>query len=218
MATTLRAHEKLTIVDHPLIQHKLSLLRDINSDKILFRQLLKEIALLLGYEITRGIGVSSNKVQTPLAICKGNKVSQRDIVILPILRAGLGMTDGLLELVPGATVGHIGCYRNEETKRPVEYMVKIPEPAGQTFIVVDPMLATGYSAKYAVDILKNRKVPGENIRFMALVAAPEGVKLFQDTHPDVSLFVAALDSHLDENAYIVPGLGDAGDRLFGTTG
>ena len=208
--------DKFQIVRHPLLQHKLLCLRDTNTGKTLFRQLLKEIGMLLGYEITRDLRTTQSWVETPLGTCEGNKVSQRDLVILPILRAGLGMTDGLLELVPGATVGHIGCYRDEETKRPVEYMIEIPEPAGKTFIVIDPMLATGYSAKYAVDILKKRGIAGESIRFMALVAAPEGVKVFQDAHPDVFLLAAALDSHLDENAYIIPGLGDAGDRLFGT--
>ena len=209
--------ENLEIVVHPAVQHKLLRLRDVNTGKADFSQLLKEIGLLLGYEITKNLDVTPAEVETPMGKCNGNEIAQSEIVIIPILRAGLGMTDGFLELLPGATVGHIGCYKDEKTKRPVEYMVEIPEYKGQTYIIVDPMLATGNSAKYATDILKRRGVPGKNIRFMALVAAPEGVRRFNEAHPDVYLLVAAVDSHLDENAYIVPGLGDAGDRLFGTS-
>lgn len=209
--------ENLEIVVHPAVQHKLLRLRDVNTGKAVFSQLLKEIGLLLGYEITKNLDVMPAEVETPMGKCSGNEIAQSEIVIIPILRAGLGMTDGFIELLPGATVGHIGCYRDEKTKQPVEYMVEIPEYKGQTYIIVDPMLATGNSAKYATDILKRHGVPGKNIRFMALVAAPEGVGRFHEAHPDVYLLVAAVDSHLDENAYIVPGLGDAGDRLFGTS-
>ena len=209
--------ENLEIVEHPAVQHKLLRLRDVNTGKALFSQLLKEVGLLLGYEITKNLNVTPAEIETPMGKCSGNEIAQSEIVIIPILRAGLGMTDGFLELLPGATVGHIGCYRDEKTKKPVEYMVEIPEYKGQTYIIVDPMLATGNSAKYATDLLKHRGVPGKNIRFMALVAAPEGVSQFHEAHPDVYLLVAAVDSHLDERAYIVPGLGDAGDRLFGTS-
>ena len=217
MMTRSSESENLEIVEHPAVQHKLLRLRDVNTGKALFSQLLKEIGLLLAYEITKNLDVTPAEVETPMGECNGNEIAQSEIVIIPILRAGLGMTDGFLELLPGATVGHIGCCRDKKTKQPVEYMVKIPEYKGQTYVIVDPMLATGNSAKYATDILKRRGVPGKNIRFMALVAAPEGVRRFNEAHPDVYLLVAAVDSHLDENAYIVPGLGDAGDRLFGTS-
>ena len=210
-------YENFEIIKHPLVQHKLLLLRDINTGKTIFRQVLKEIGMLLGYEITRGLTTTETKVETPLGTSLGYKTSQKDLVIVPILRAGLGMADGLLELVPGATVGHIGCYRDEKTKQPVEYLAEIPQHMGKTFILVDPMIATGNSAKFAVHLLKNRGVLGEDIKFMALLAAPEGVQVFQDAHPDVHLLAASLDSNLDKNAFILPGLGDAGDRLFGTT-
>ena len=206
----------LHVVDHPLVQHKLTLIRDTQTDTPLFRQLLKKIGLLMGYDVTRSLPVQSRTVETPLGLCEGRVVSEDDLVVVPILRAGLGMADGLLELMPGARVGHIGCYRDHDTKRPVEYLVKLPDTAGRTFFVVDPMLATGFSAAHAVTVLKDRGVAGADIRFMALVAAPKGLAVFHDSHPDVRVFVAGLDSHLDDNAYIVPGLGDAGDRLYGT--
>ncbi len=206
----------LHVVDHPLVQHKLALLRDKETNTSQFRQLLKEIGLLMGYEVTRGLPTRPEIVKTPMAPCEGNIVLEDDLVVVPILRAGLGMADGLLELMPGARVGHIGYYRDNVTKRPVEYLVKLPDTAGRQFIVVDPMLATGFSAAHAVTVLEDRGVTPADICFMALVAAPEGVEVFHKTHPDVRLLVASLDSHLDENAYIIPGLGDAGDRLFGT--
>ena len=206
----------LQVIDHPLVQHKLSLLRDKETSTHQFRQLLKEIGLLMGYEVTRGLPTRPRIVETPMAPCEGNIIFEDDLVVVPILRAGLGMADGLLELMPGARVGHIGYYRDHVTKRPVEYMVKLPDTAGRKFIVVDPMLATGFSAAHAVSELQDRGVPAADIQFMALVAAPEGLEVFQETHPDVHVLVAGLDSHLDDNAYIVPGLGDAGDRLFGT--
>ena len=206
----------LHVVDHPLVQHKLTLLRDKETNTSQFRQILREIGLLMGYEVTRGLPIKPRIVETPMAPCEGNIVFEDDLVVVPILRAGLGMADGLLELMPGARVGHIGCYRDHVTKRPVEYLIKLPDTAGRKFIVVDPMLATGFSAAHAVTVLQDRGVAAADIRFMALVAAPEGVKLFHETHPDVLLVVAGIDSHLDNNAYIVPGLGDAGDRLFGT--
>ena len=206
----------LHVVDHPLVQHKLTLLRDKETNTSQFRQILREIGLLMGYEVTRGLPIKPRIVETPMAPCEGNIVFEDNLVVVPILRAGLGMADGLLELMPGARVGHIGCYRDHVTKRPVEYLIKLPDTAGRKFIVVDPMLATGFSAAHAVTVLQDRGVAAADIRFMALVAAPEGVKLFHETHPDVLLVVAGIDSHLDNNAYIVPGLGDAGDRLFGT--
>lgn len=207
---------RLHIVDHPLVQHKLSLMRDKRTSTRDFRELLSELAMLMGYELTRDFPVALEEVETPVAHCWSPMLSGKKCVIVPVLRAGLGMSDGLLALMPSARVGHIGLYR-DENHRPVEYLVKLPaQLENRTFIVVDPMVATGYSGAHAVDVLKQRGVPGENIRFMALVAAPEGVEVFSKLHPDVDLYVASLDEKLNENAYIVPGLGDAGDRIFGT--
>ena len=200
---------RLHIVDHPLVQHKLSLMRDKNTSTRDFRELLKEIAMLMGFELTRDFPIDYEEIETPLTSFKAPFMKGKKCVIVPVLRAGLGMTDGLLLLMPSARVGHIGLYR-DENKMPVEYLVRLPELEDRTFILVDPMLATGNSAAHAVDVLKKRGVPGDHIRFMALVAAPEGVGVCQELHPDVDLYVAALDDHLDENAYIVPGLGDAG--------
>ena len=207
---------RLHIVDHPLVQHKLSLMCDKRTSTRDFRELLSELALLMGYELTRDFPVALEEVETPVAHCWSPMLTGKKCVIVPVLRAGLGMSDALLTLMPSARVGHIGLYR-DENHRPVEYLVKLPAQLdGRTFIVVDPMVATGYSAAHAVDVLKKRGVPGESIRFMALVAAPEGVEVFSKLHPDVDLYVASLDERLNENAYIVPGLGDAGDRIFGT--
>lgn len=206
---------RLHIVDHPLVQHKLSLMRRKDTSTRDFRELLQEIALLMGYELTRDFPISYETIETPLTTFNAPVMKGKKAVIVPVLRAGLGMTDALLMLMPSARVGHIGLYR-DENKQPVEYLVRLPDVVDRTFIVVDPMLATGNSAAHAVDVLKKRGVAGENIRFMALVAAPEGVAHLQECHPDLEIFVAALDDHLDENAYIVPGLGDAGDRIFGT--
>jgi uracil phosphoribosyltransferase len=206
----------LHVLDHPLIQHKLSLMRDKRSPTILFRQLLREIALLMGYEITRELPVTTERIETPLAGMDAPVIAGKKVAIVSILRAGLGMAEGLLDLIPSARMGHIGLYRDPATKRPVEYFVKLPEPEGRLFIVCDPMLATGHSAVAAVDILNRRGVADASIRFMALVAAPEGVRVFVESHPTVPVYAAALDDHLNDHAYIVPGLGDAGDRLFGT--
>lgn len=206
---------KLNIVDHPLVQHKLTLMRMKETSTRDFRELLQEIALLMGYELTRDFPLGTERIETPLTTFDAPVMTGKKCVIVPVLRAGLGMTDGLLALMPSARIGHIGLYR-DENKRPVEYLVKLPDIEGRTFIVVDPMVATGYSAAHAIDVLKKRGVDGENIKFMALVAAPEGIEVFQQYHPDVELYVASLDDSLDENAYIVPGLGDAGDRIFGT--
>ncbi|MEN3291184.1 MAG: uracil phosphoribosyltransferase [Burkholderiales bacterium] len=206
----------LYILNHPLIQHKLTHMRDRETSTRTFRQLLRELTLLMGYEITRSLPLTTVRIQTPLQSFDAPVIAGKKLVVVPVLRAGIGMSDGLLELVPSARVGHIGVYRDPETLQPVEYLVRLPDLAERHFILCDPMLATGNSAVHAVDVLKKRGVTDEHIVFMALVAAPEGVKVFQDAHPNVKVYVASLDSHLNEHAYIVPGLGDAGDRLFGT--
>ncbi|MBR2620823.1 MAG: uracil phosphoribosyltransferase [Clostridia bacterium] len=207
---------QLHIIDHPLITHKLSIMRNRKTGSKDFRELLDEIAMLMGYEITRDLPLEDLKIETPLVPMVAKKVSGKKLAIVPILRAGLGMVDGILRLVPVAKVGHIGMYRDEVTHEPVEYYCKMPpDIAERLVIVVDPMLATGGSAADAIALLKN-KYGCRNIRLMNLVAAPEGVKRVQDEHPDVDIYVAALDECLNENAYILPGLGDAGDRIFGT--
>ncbi|AUT70256.1 uracil phosphoribosyltransferase [Paraburkholderia hospita] len=205
----------LFILDHPLIQHKLSHMRDRDTSTRTFRELLREITLLMGYEITRNLPMTTRRVSTPLVDIDAPVIAGKKLAIVPVLRAGVGMSDGLLELIPSARVGHIGVYRDDD-HRPVEYLVRLPDLEDRNFILCDPMVATGYSAVHAIDVLKRRGVAGENISFLALVAAPEGVQVFQDAHPDVKLYVASLDLHLNEHAYIIPGLGDAGDRLFGT--
>lgn len=215
---TARPHEfpNLRVLDHPMIQHKLSLMRDKRAPTIQFRRLLREIALLMGYEITRELPLASERIETPLAVIDAPLIAGKKVAVVSILRAGLGMAEGLQDLIPSARMGHIGLYRDPATKRPVEYFVKLPEPEGRLFILVDPMLATGHSAVAAVDILNRKGVPDSQIRFMALVVAPEGMRVFRAAHPDIPVYAAALDDHLDDHAYIVPGLGDAGDRLFGT--
>jgi uracil phosphoribosyltransferase len=207
---------KLFILNHPLIQHKLSHMRERDTSTRTFRELLKEITLLMGYEITRDLPLTTRQVQTPLVTIDAPVIAGKKLAIVPILRAGVGMSDGLLELVPSARVGHIGVYRDPATREPVEYLVRLPDTIDRTFILCDPMVATGNSAVHAVDVLKKRGVADDQIIFLALVAAPEGVTVFQDAHPNVKLYVASLDSHLNDHAYIVPGLGDAGDRIFGT--
>lgn len=205
----------INVVNHPLIAHKLSIMRCKDTVPKDFRQLLKEISLLMAYEVTRDLPLVDVKIETPICTCTEKTLGGRSIGVVPILRAGLGMVDGVLELVPTAKIGHIGCYRDPETHKPVEYYCKLPVDADErTIIVVDPMLATGGSASMAIDFIKKRGV--RDVKFMCLVAAPEGVKALNAAHPDVPIFAAALDDHLNENAYIVPGLGDAGDRLFGT--
>jgi uracil phosphoribosyltransferase len=206
---------RLFIVDHPLVQHKLTHMRDAQTSTRTFRELLTEITLLLGYEVTRALPLATRRIHTPLAALDAPVIAGKKLVVVPVLRAGLGMADGLLKLIPSARVGHIGLYRDEH-KRPVEYYVRLPEVEDRVFIVCDPMIGTGNSAAHAVDILKRRGVTADRIHFLALVAAPEGVAVFQRQHPDVPLYVAALDDHLNDHGYIVPGLGDAGDRLFGT--
>ncbi|CAJ0696198.1 uracil phosphoribosyltransferase [Ralstonia holmesii] len=205
----------LFILNHPLIQHKLTHMRDKDTSTRTFRELLREITLLMGYEITRNLPLTSRHIDTPMGPMEAPVIAGRKLAVVPVLRAGVGMSDGLVELIPSARIGHIGVYRDEQ-HRPVEYLVRLPDLEDRTFILCDPMVATGYSAVHAVDVMKKRGVPDESILFLALVAAPEGVEVFQQAHPGVKLFVASLDSHLDENAYIIPGLGDAGDRLFGT--
>jgi len=206
----------LRIVDHPLVQHKLTKMRDKERSTGQFRLLLKEISLLMGYEITRELPLTTQRIETPLCPMDAPVIEGKKLAIVPILRAGLVMAEGLVQLVPSAREGHIGLFRDHDTKQPVEYLVKLPDPEGRIFILVDPMLATGNSAVHAVDVLKRHGAKGERIRFLALVAAPEGMRVFADAHPDVTVFTAAMDGRLDENAYIVPGLGDAGDRMFGT--
>ena len=214
--TTKEKFPNLRILDHPLIQHKVTLMRDRTTPTNVFRQLMKEVALLMGYEVTRSFSLATRNVETPLVEMEAPVLGGRKPVIVPILRAGTGMADGLLELMPSARLGSIGLYRDENTKQPVEYLVKLPDVAARTFIIADPMLATGHSAVRAVRILRERGVPEERILFLALVIAPEGIGEFQNHFPGVRVYGAALDSHLNEDAYIVPGLGDAGDRLYGT--
>jgi uracil phosphoribosyltransferase len=206
----------LYILNHPLIQHKLSHMREHDTSTRTFRELLREITLLMGYEITRDLPLTTRKVKTPLETIDAPVIAGKKLAVVPILRAGVGMSDGLLELVPSARVGHIGVFRDPDTHEPVEYLVRLPDTTDRTFILCDPMVATGNSAVHAVDVLKKRGVADDQIIFLALVAAPEGVAVFQKGHPNVKLYVASLDSHLNDHAYIVPGLGDAGDRIFGT--
>ena len=203
------------LIDHPLIQHKLTIMRKKNTPSKDFRELLDEISMLMGYEVTRNLPLREVEIETPIQKAKLNMIAGKKLAIVPILRAGLGMVDGLLKLVPVARVGHIGLYRDPETHLPVEYYCKMPPDIDKRLVViVDPMLATGGSAADAITMVKNKGA--KNIVLMCLVAAPEGVKKVQDTHPDVDIYCAALDEKLNDHAYIVPGLGDAGDRIFGT--
>lgn len=206
----------LHIMDHPLITHKLTIMRDKNTGSKDFRQLLEEIAMLMGYELTRDLPTEEVEVETPICVSKQRMISGKKLAIVPILRAGLGMVDGLLSLMPVAKVGHIGMYRDPETHQPVDYYSKMPSDIEERIVIlVDPMLATGGSASDAITQLK-KKYHCRSIRFMCLVASPEGVAKVQADHPDVDIYAAALDERLNEHAYIVPGLGDAGDRIFGT--
>lgn len=210
-------HPNLYVVNHPLVAHKLSHMRDEQTSTRTFRALLRELTLLMGYELTRDLPMTTKDIKTPLCDLAAPVIAGKKVAIVPVLRAGLGMADGLLDLLPSARQGHIGLYRAEDN-RPVEYYVRLPETEGRLFILCDPMLATGYSAIHAVDVLIKRGVTPENIRFLALVAAPEGIKVFHAAHPEIKVYVASLDEKLNEQAYIVPGLGDAGDRIFGTKG
>lgn len=203
------------LIDHPLIQHKLTIMRNKNTASKDFRNLLDEISLLMGYELTRDLPLEDSVVETPIAKATFKKLAGKKLAVVPILRAGLGMVDGLLRLIPSARVGHIGLYRDPDTHLPVEYYCKMPPDIDKRLVIVcDPMLATGGSSSDAITMIKNRGA--KHIKLMCLVAAPEGVEKVQKDHPDVEIYVAALDERLNENAYIVPGLGDAGDRIFGT--
>ena len=206
---------KIMVFDHPLIQHKVCMMRDKNTTSKDFRELAKEVALLMAFEVTRDLPLEEVEIETPICATKQRMLKGMDLAIVPILRAGLGFVDGMLELVPAAKVGHVGMYRDPVTALPVEYYCKLPEDIDKRrVIVVDPMLATGGSAVDAINLIKRKG--GKDISFMCLIAAPEGIKALSEAHPDVDIFIAAQDERLNENKYIVPGLGDAGDRLFGT--
>lgn len=206
---------KFQVIDHPLIQHKLTIIRDKNCGTKVFREVVNEIAELMAFEVSKDMPLEDIEIETPITKTTQKTLTGKKVAIIPILRAGLGMVDGMLELIPAAKVGHIGMYRDHDSLQPIEYFVKLPSDiAERQLFVVDPMLATGGSAIMAIDALKSRGATA--IKFVCLVAAPEGVKALQDAHPDVDIYTAGLDDHLNENGYIVPGLGDAGDRLFGT--
>ncbi|MGN0341277.1 MAG: uracil phosphoribosyltransferase [Roseburia sp.] len=206
---------KVMVMDHPLIQHKIGWIRREETGSKEFRTLISEIAMLMCYEATRDLQLADIEIQTPICKATVKELKGKKLAVVPILRAGLGMVDGMLNMIPAAKVGHIGLYRDPETLKPVEYYCKLPEDCGEREVfVVDPMLATGGSSVAAIQMLKDKGV--KNIRFMCIIAAPEGVKAMQEAHPDVDLYIGALDDHLNEHGYIVPGLGDAGDRIFGT--
>ena len=206
---------KVVVMDHPLIQHKIGIIRRTDTGSKDFRTLIGEIAMLECYEATRGLALADVEIETPICKTTVKELKGKKLAVVPILRAGLGMVDGVLSMIPAAKVGHIGLYRDEETLEPVEYFCKLPQDcANREVFVVDPMLATGGSAIAAIQMLKDKGV--KNIHFMCVIAAPEGVKKMQEAHPDVDIIIGALDDHLNENGYIVPGLGDAGDRIFGT--
>ena len=206
---------KVHVLDHPLIQHKLSLIRDKETGSKEFRELVEELALLMAYEVTRDLPLKEVEIETPVAKAKARVISGKKLGIVPILRAGLGMVDGMLKLIPAAKVGHIGLYRDPETLEPVKYYCKLPyDVEEREIIIIDPMLATGGSASAAISFIKQKGV--KNIKLMCLIAAPEGIARVEKDHSDVDIFAAAVDECLNEHGYIVPGLGDAGDRLFGT--
>ncbi|MBI1415726.1 MAG: uracil phosphoribosyltransferase [Limimaricola sp.] len=207
--------EMVTVVDHPLVQHKLTLMREKDTSTASFRRLLREISLLLAYEVTRNLPMTSTRIETPLCEMDAPMIEGKKLALISILRAGNGLLDGILELVPAARVGFVGLYRDPETLRPVQYYFKVPSQLEDRMtIVVDPMLATGNSSVAAIDLLK--EAGATNLRFLCLLAAPEGVARMQEAHPDVPIVTAAIDSHLNDHGYIVPGLGDAGDRMYGT--
>lgn len=206
---------KVVVMDHPLIKHKLTYIRDKNTGSKEFRELVKEVSTLMAYEVTRDLPLEEIEIETPIMKCKTQVISGKKLGIVPILRAGLGMVEGMLDLLPAAKVGHVGLYRDPETLQPVEYYCKLPTDVQERdIIVLDPMLATGGSAKAAITFLKNKGATA--IKLVCLIAAPEGIAVIQEAHPDVDIYVAEVDEKLNEHAYIIPGLGDAGDRLFGT--
>ena len=206
---------KIVVMDHPLIAHKIGIIRKKETGTREFRDMVSEIGALITYEATKDLKLQDVEIETPICKTTVKELAGKKLAVIPILRAGLGMVEGVLTMIPSAKVGHIGLYRNEETLEPVEYYCKIPKDCSERDVfVVDPMLATGGSAIAAIQMLKNRGV--KNMRFLCVIAAPEGVKKLQEAHPDVDIYIGALDEHLNENGYIVPGLGDAGDRIFGT--
>lgn len=208
-------YKNVTVMNHPLIQHKLTILRDVNTGVKEFRELVEELSMLMGYEVTRNLPVEEIEIETPICKTKSKVIAGKKLGIIPILRAGLGMVDGMLRLIPAAKVGHIGLYRDPVTLMPVEYYCKLPsDVAERDLIVLDPMLATGGSAAAAIGFLKERGA--KSIKLVVLIAAPEGIKVLAEAHPDVEIYVASVDEKLNDHSYIVPGLGDAGDRLFGT--
>ncbi len=205
------------VLDHPLIQHKLTMIRQKDCGTKVFREVVNEISMLMAYEVSRDLPLEDVEIETPLVKTTLKTLAGKKVAIIPILRAGLGMVDGILELIPAAKIGHVGMYRDHDTLQPVEYFVKLPSDISERqLFVVDPMLATGGSAVAAIDALLKRGAHPESIKFCCLVAAPEGVKVLQEAHPEIDIYAAALDERLNENGYILPGLGDAGDRLFGT--
>mgnify|MGYP001190347187 FL=1 len=206
---------KVVVLDHPLIKHKLTFIRDKNTGSKEFKELVREVSMLMAYEVTRDLSLEEIEIETPLTKTKCQVISGKKLGLVPILRAGLGMVDGMLSLLPAAKVGHIGLYRDPETLKPVEYYCKLPQDIEERdLIVLDPMLATGGSATAAIHFLKERGAT--SIKLVCLIAAPEGIEAVQKAHPDIDIYLASIDEKLNENAYIVPGLGDAGDRLFGT--
>lgn len=208
-------NKNVFIFDHPMIQHKISLLRDKNTDTKSFRELVEEVSMLMAYEVTRNLPLKEIEIETPVAKTKTKVLVDKKVTLVPILRAGLGMVEGMLKIIPTARIGHIGLYRDHDTLEPVEYYFKLPDNAAESeVIILDPMLATGGSASAAVKFIKARGV--KNIKWVSIIAAPEGVNRLHNEHPDIPIFCASLDEKLNENAYIVPGLGDAGDRIFGT--
>ena len=208
---------KFNVLDHPLIQHKLTMIRQKDCGTKVFREVVNEISMLMAYEVSRDLPLEDVEIETPLVKTTLKTLAGKKVAIIPILRAGLGMVDGILELIPAAKIGHVGMYRDHDTLQPVEYFVKLPSDISERqLFVVDPMLATGGSAVAAIAALLKRGAQPNSIKFCCLVAAPEGVKVLQDAHPEIDIYAAALDERLNENGYILPGLGDAGDRLFGT--
>ncbi|MCL2826699.1 MAG: uracil phosphoribosyltransferase [Eggerthellaceae bacterium] len=210
-------YPQVTLIDHPMVQHKLSILRDKETSSKQFKELVKELAMFIGYEATRHFKLEPVDIETPICKMTAQTLQGRKVAVVPILRAGLGMVEGILELIPAARVGHIGLYRDPETHMPVEYYCKLPEDIDtREVLIVDPMLATGGSASAAIEFIKARNVPSKQIRLLVIIAAPEGIQKVTELDPDVQIYTCALDERLNDHAYIVPGLGDAGDRIFGT--